>query len=275
MRWESEVKHAELTPVRTWSKRDEGNFGGYSLLTPDQNTLSHHGVPGMKWGVTTKEYIKKGYNTLKRRQAILKQKRKAEAKAQFEEGYHRGQRVASNTHFIKDRVNDVLRRKEGPKERLSDRAVDKGVDYALKKTGLDKTVKKYGLDHYIPMAKDFLKNKKDEKIEEFYESLGTEEGQERLQKFANFMARGTSLLLQGGSGVKRLASEGGRLVRNAVGAKARSVAQKAKSSLKEGYRWLLEEDNARKKETLYKIATSVQQNAENKLAEFLNQKRKK
>ena len=239
MRWKSEVQNAELTPARTWSKRDEGNFGGRSLLTPDQNTLSHHGVPGMHWGVTTKEYVKKGYDTLKRRQAILKQKRQAEAKAQYEEGYRRGQRVASNTYFIKERVAAIMKKKKRQEEgSLSDRAVNKAVDYALKKTKLDKTAKQYGLDQYIPQAKDFLKNKKDEKLDDLYEYLQTENGQKKLTQFANFMGRGVSAFVSAGYSVARVARKGGQIARQVVKTGVKSAAKIAGSSVKSGYKWL-------------------------------------
>ena len=209
------------------------------MLTPDQDTLSHHGVPGMRWGVTTKEYVKKGYNTLKRRQAILKQKRKAEAKAQYEEGYHRGQRVASNLWFVKDRANAILKKKREQEEgSLSDRAVSKAADYVLKKTKLDKKAKEYGLDQYIPKAKDFLKDKKNDLLDNVYEYIQTENGQIRLQKIANLLARGVSVSARAGSEVARAASKGGKIARKAV----KSAAKAAGSGIKAGYKWLREGD---------------------------------
>ena len=195
MRWNSGVKHAELTPAQIWSVRDDGNFGGRSILTPDKNELTHFGVPGMKWGVRTKEYIKTGYNTLKRRQAILKMQRKAKAKAEaqtnFDEGYKRGQRVASNTNFIRKKVGKVLAIKEAQnKQSLSDRAVDKGTDLLLKKSGLGKTIKDYGLESFIPKAKDFLKSKKNQSIDSLYNYAKTKEGQEDIQKAVNYILTG-------------------------------------------------------------------------------------
>lgn len=240
MRWEGKAKHDKLTPAHTWSKRDEGNFGGRSLLT-DQNELIHEGVPGMRWGVITKKYVKKGYNTIARRRAILKQKRKAEAKAQFEEGYHRGQRVASNSYFIKNKVSTVLDRKKREQEgSLSDRAVSKATDFALKKSGVDKQLKKYGLDVYIPRAKDFLKQMKDQGLDKIYEDLQTEKGQARLQKYVNFMARGVSKSIGAGQIAARLAGKGGRIARKAIGAGIRSAAKASGSTVKSGYKWLRE-----------------------------------
>ena len=194
MRWNSGVKHADLTPAQTWSVKDDGNFGGRSILTPDKNELTHFGIPGMKWGVRTKEYVKTGYNTLKRRQAILKMQRKAKAKAEaqanFNEGYRRGQRFASNTNLIKNKVNKILKKKEEQnKERLSDRAVDKGTDLLLKKTSLGKTVKEYGLDSYIPLAKSFLKSRKDQGLDSLYDYMKTEDGQRKLQNVVTFLTK--------------------------------------------------------------------------------------
>lgn len=241
MRWESNVKYAELTPARTWSKRDEGNFGGRSLLTPDQNTLSHHGVPGMKWGVITKEYVKKGYDTLRRRQAIQKQKRQAEAKANHDEAYRRGQRVVANSTFIKYDVDEIMRRKKRQQEgSLSDRAVSKAFDFALKKTKLDKTAKQYGLDQYIPQAKDFLKNKKNDLVEDMYKYLQTEKGMISLQKFANLMTRGVSVSIRGGQEAARLARIGGSYAKQAAKSGAKAAVKYLGSSAKSGYKWLRE-----------------------------------
>lgn len=272
MRWESEVKFAELTPAQTWSKRDEGNFGGRSLLTQDQNGLSHYGIPGMRWGIKTKEYVKKGYNTIARRQAILKQKRKAEAKAQMEEGYRRGQRVAANTHFIKNRVNPILARKqelEHPKERLSDRAVDKVTDFALKKTGLDKEIKKNGLDAYLPMAKDFLKQMKDNKIDSIYYDLKTMAGQMRAQKFATFMTNG---VYRRGQNISKLVRQDRRTVARTIGRAALNAAGKATRSLRTEARSKYEE---LRRVGAKELARSAGDKAFNKFMDFLSKKRKK
>ena len=198
MRWEGEVKHAELTPVRVWSKRDEGNFGGRSLFDED-NSLSHHGIPGMKWGVRTKEYVKKGYDTLKRRMAIQKMQRKAEAKAHYNEGYERGKRVAANTYFIKNKVQKVLDKKaEQNKERFTDKMVDKAFDKVLDKTGVGDTVKQYarqfGLEQYADMgldkARDMLKRLKDGQIDRVYDFMWSDNGKDLLQKAATFIGKG-------------------------------------------------------------------------------------
>lgn len=248
MRWESNVKHAELTPVRTWSKKDEGNFGGRSLLTPYSDELTHHGVLGMRWGVQTKEYIKKGYNTLKRRQAILKMKRKAEIKARFQEGYERGQRVAANTHFIKNDVSKILAKKEAPKKQsITDRAVDKGTDFILKKSGLEEMAKAYGLDAFIPKAKDFLKARKNDGIGMIYNLLRDPTNQQKLQNALNSVltsriARSAARpISEFGSAIRRNAPDiSARAIARGVKTAARAVGRGAVSGAKSGYRWLRE-----------------------------------
>ena len=270
MRWESEVKHAELTPAQIWRFKADGNFGGHSLLTPDSNTLSHHGVPGMHWGITTKEYVKKGYNTIARRQAILKQKRKAEAKAQFEEGYHRGQRVAANSTLVKRRTDKVLERKEGPKESLSDKAVSKATDFALKKSGLNKEIKKRGLDPFIPKAKDFLKQIKDEKLDSIYEDIQTEEGRVRLQRFATFMTKG---VYQRGQSILQLAQHGGRrAVGKAIGKAALNAASIATREFKEIARNKYED---LRRVGFKELAKSTGDKAFNKFMDFMTKKRRR
>lgn len=241
MRWESKVKYAELAPAQTWSIRDEGNFGGFSLLTPDSNTLSHHGVPGMHWGITTKEYVKKGYNTIARRQAILKQKRKAEAKAQFEEGYKRGQRVASDTYFIKKKVSDVLARKEDKnKQSFSDRVVDKGTDFVLKKSGLDKIAKEYGVDAFLPKAKDFLKEQKDKGLDKIYDTLQDEEGQKKIQEAVNYVLTGrvTKGIVKATSAVASSTRRNAPKVGKVIGRGVKASGRAALSGAKAGYRYL-------------------------------------
>lgn len=270
MRWESEVKHDKLTPAHTWSKRDEGNFGGRSLLTDQNGTLAHFGVPGMKWGVKTKEYVKTGYNTLARRRAILKQKRKAEVKAQFEEGYHRGQRVAANSTLVKRRADKVLERKEGPKESLSDRAVSKATDYALKKYGLDKEIKKRGLDPFMAMAKDFLKQIKDEKLDSIYEDFQTEEGRVRLQRFATFMTKG---VYQRGHSISQLAQHGGRrAVVKAVGKATLNAASRVTREFKETARNKYED---LRRVGFKELAKSTGDKAFNKFMDFVTKKRRR
>lgn len=241
MRWKSEVKHAELTPARTWSKKDEGNFGGRSLLTPDLDSLAHYGVPGMRWGVKTKEYVKKGYDTLKRRQAILKMKRKAEAKAQYDEGYRLGQRAALNTHFVQKRVKIALDKKAAQnKQSFTDNAVDKGTDFLLKKSGLGKTIKDYGLDTYLPMAKNLLKNLKDKKLEDLYDTLKDEESRDKLVDTLNrflsgrIVRGGARAIYESGRAVRRYAPDVGR----AAGTAAKIGAKVAGAAVKSGYKWL-------------------------------------
>lgn len=247
MRWESKVKYAELAPAHNWRFKDSGNFGGRSLLTPDQDTLAHYGVPGMRWGVKTKEYVKKGYDTLKRRQAILKMKRKAEAKAQYDEGYHRGQRVASNTYFIKSKVAEIISKKEARnKQRFSDRVVDKATDFALKKSGLDKMAKAYGLDAHIGTAKKFLKDKKDESIDNILESLKDEENQKRVQDALNriltgkVVRSGVEIARSVGSAVRRNAPEIRRTIRRSAALAGKVAGRKVLTAAKVGSKWLRE-----------------------------------
>ena len=241
------MKHAELTPAQTWRLKSDGNFGGRSLLTPDPDTLAHYGVPGMRWGIKTQEYVKKGYNTLKRRQAIQKMKRKAEAKAQYDDGYNRGQRVASNTYFIKKKVAAVLEKKEAktnPKQSLTDRAVDKGADFLLKKSGLDEIAKAYGLDAHLETAKNFLKDQKNKGIDGIYDWLKDGDNQQKAQDILNRILTGRIV----GGGLRRLGQAGSDLidrapdVRRAIGRGAVSAAKAAlrgiRSGARSGARWI-------------------------------------
>lgn len=249
MRWEGEVKHAELTPVRVWSKRDEGNFGGRSLFDED-NFLSHHGIPGMKWGVRTKEYVKKGYDTLKRRMAIQKMQRKAEAKAHYNEGYERGKRVAANTYFIKNKVQKVLDKKaEQKKERFTDKMVDKAFNKVLEKTGVEDSVRQYarqfGLEQHVDTglnkARDMLKNLKDNQIDNLLDFMRTDKGKDLLQKAATFIGKGAYKVASVGELVAPYARKGlsyaGQAVKSGLKTGLKATGRGVVNTFKSGYKW--------------------------------------
>ena len=254
MRRESARRYLAGPSAPVWGAQKEFGYGEgpildqkphktNSTLYSSEDELAHYGIPGMKWGVRAKEYVAKGYNTMARRLAINKMKRKAAAKAeaqkQFNEGYQRGQKVASNTYFIKNRVADVLRRKQEKEEgSRSDRAVDKATDYILKKTKLDQKAKEYGLDAYIPAAKDFLKDRKNDFIDKIYDDLQTEDGQKRAQKVANFLGRSVSASISVGESAGRLALKGSKAVAKVAKSGVKSTAKFAGKSVASGYKWL-------------------------------------
>lgn len=247
--WNSQVKYFEKSPAQIWSIKSDGNFGGRSLLTPDPDELAHYGIPGMKWGVRAKEYVAKGYNTMARRFAIQKMKRKAAAQAehkrQYEEGYRRGQRAASNTYLIKKHVAETLKRKEGPKESLVDRGINKGVDTLLKKSGLEKTARDMGIDKKTiedakNKAKDFVKDFKNNKLDDLYDWIQTPDGKEKAEKALNFIRKGTvkSIVAARNAApkVRRTLHETRKAASVARKAAGRFIASTAKSS----YKWLRE-----------------------------------
>lgn len=258
MRRESTRRYLAGPSAPVWGAQKEFGYGEGPILDrspkrtcetlySSDDELAHYGIPGMKWGVRAKEYVAKGYNTMARRLAIKKMQRKAaakeEARRQFEEGYQRGKKVVANSYFIKRRVDDTLRQKREQEEgSASDRAVDKATDWALKKTGLDKMAKNYGLDAYIPMAKNFLKSKKDELVDNIIDGLQTEEGQQRLQKVANFLGRGVSASISVGTGIASAAKSGGRIAAKAARSGLKAAARFAGESTKSGYRRLREGD---------------------------------
>lgn len=128
----------------------------------DNQYLEHHGVPGQKWGVITKEYQKVGYDhrydhtQFKNRQsqAVVKMKRRKmaqeyERRRNRELAYRNGQMVGDN-FFYKARYNEQKRqqteeRKRNPKPDIIRRTVDKIAD-------------QFGLKEYSEMASDFIKD---------------------------------------------------------------------------------------------------------------------
>lgn len=219
MRWENDIDYLPEASAQSWSKRSDGNFGGMPILelnvygrnpirqdiSAENESLSHFGIPGMHWGVTTKEYIKKGYNTLARRQAILKRQRQAKAKEEqrrnFEEGYRRGQKKASNTYYVKNRVQEILDRKKLQEEgTLSDRLVRKGFKKTLKNKSFNKAVDKinestqeYGIDAKKLIRENgeaFLLTAKNIAVDTVINGMRSEKGQARLQNVATFITTG-------------------------------------------------------------------------------------
>lgn len=242
MRWENQNGSFSVPSAPAWGAQKEFGYGEGPILDRCSNCssdeLSHYGIPGMKWGVRAKEYVKTGYNTMARRMAIQKMQRKAAAKAearrQYDEGYHRGQRVMSNTRLIQRRSDRVLDRKyDGAKESFSDRMVSKGFDKLFKKADLEKTARKMGFSkHTIETAKtaskNLLKRLKDKKLDDLYDYIQTDDGKEKLQKAVNFISKGTARAIN--AGVKA-APEVRRAVRSVGRGAKKLVSDSARKSL--------------------------------------------
>lgn len=236
MRWENQNGSFSVPSAPVWGTKKEFGYGEGPILDRSlDNELAHYGIPGMKWGVRAKEYVKTGYNTMARRMAIQKMQRKAAAKAvakrEYDEGYHRGQRVMSNTRLIQRRSDRVLDRKyDGTKESFSDRMVSKGFDKLFKKADLEKTAREMGFSKQaISTAKtaatNLLKNLKDQKLDELYDYIQTDDGKEKLQKAVNFISKGTARAINAGVNVApkvgQAARIAGRGAKNLVAASAR------------------------------------------------------
>ena len=258
MRWESQNGSFSVPAAKAWGTQKEFGYGEGPILdrNPERTNLvmyrseeelAHYGIPGMKWGVRAKEYVKTGYNTIARRRAIQKMQRKAAVKAerqrQYEAGYKRGQQVASNTYFVKNRVGAVLSRKESSeKESLTDRAVQKGFDTLVKKAELEKTAREMGFDKKTietakTAASNLLKKLKDRKLDDLYDWIQTDDGKEKLQKAVNFVAKGTSKAI--GVGIKA-APKISRASRAAAKVAKREAKQFVSSAAKTSYSWIKE-----------------------------------
>lgn len=236
MKWESDSGYLPVPSEKDWGVKKELGFGGNSILDNSENELMHYGIPGMKWGVRTKEYIAK-------RLASSRTKREAERKRQYEEGYNRGRRVASNTYFIKNRVANILaekkRREEEAKGSLSDRFVDKNFDKLTDKMGISDMLKGFGLDE---KAKDYLKDFKDKKIDDALDWMQTENGQKRVQSVANFLGKSTSKAIGVGVKAAPYVKKGAKSAGRAVSKASKGAASAAAKAVKSGYKWLREGD---------------------------------
>lgn len=267
MRWENDTDYLPEASAQSWSKRSDGNFGGRSILesnvygrnplrqdiSVEDETLMHFGIPGMHWGVITKEYVKKGYNTLARRQAILKRQRQAKAKEEqrrnFEEGYRQGQKRASDTYFIKKRVQSVLDKKQRQEEgTFSDRLVKKGFKKALKNKEVNKlidqlneTTQNFGVDaHKLVREKgeEYLLKAKDMGVDAALNWMDSDKGRESLQKVANFLSRGTSSAIGVGLKTAPKIARGIRQGRRAAKIGMKEAGKFVLRSAKTSYHWL-------------------------------------
>lgn len=252
MRWENQNGSFSVPSAPVWGTQKEFGYGEGPILdrSPDcsSDELLHYGIPGMKWGVRAKEYVKTGYNTMARRMAIQKMQRKAAAKAtaqrQFNEGYQHGQRAASNTHFIRSRSERMLSKKhEGEKESLLDRGIGKGVGIAFKKLDLEKTAREMGFSKQaISTAKtaatNLMKNLKDQKLDELYDWIQTDNGKEKLQKAVTFISKGTARAVYASSKAAPKIGRASRQAARMVGSGAKKLitasAKKSLQAIREG-----------------------------------------
>ena len=258
MRWESDNGHSPVPTAKVWGTQKEHGFGeGPILDTPfltmdsvrysSDDELKHYGIPGMKWGVRAKEYVKKGYNIVARRMAIQKMKRKAESRRQFEEGYNRGQRVASNTYFIKKRVNRMLAEKQArldaEKGDRLDRMIDKTVDKVVDKSGIGKMAKDMGFNDElirtgIDKAKDFLKDFKNNNVDKLLDWADSEKGQSQMQSVANFIGKSTSKSIGVGMKAAPYVKKGAKAAARVAAKGGKKAAKAVAKSAVSGYKWL-------------------------------------
>lgn len=195
MRWESANGYRPRETARTWSIQDSGSFGERPVLDRDYRELAdpvgndilmHYGVPGMKWGVITKEYIKKGYDTAKRRLAIQKMQRQAENRAAYEAMYRKGQNAARGTAFYSNKVNPILRERARQEKKNQPDLIERSVK---------KLADKYGLGAYAKLASDKIKELGQNKI---YDILHDAEKVKALQRGADAVGKGGGWLLSKG-----------------------------------------------------------------------------
>lgn len=130
----------------------------------DNQYLMHHGVPGMKWGVITKEYQPVGYDHRRTSAAaqapanavVRKKGTKPPSQAEL---YYRararrmGQQVGENFFYSTRHKYEVKKRQE--QKRALEEAMPKKPDVVDR--GVKKLLQQFDLDQYSEMATNFIK----------------------------------------------------------------------------------------------------------------------
>lgn len=226
MRWESDNGYSPVPTAKVWGARKDYSFGGRpfldgsseirgSFIYASEDNLMHYGIKGQTHGIrrfqnedgslTREGRIRYGKNSIKSfvssKISDYKKQRKAEQLKNFEEGRRRGQRAASRSYFVKNKVAKILsekqRREDSQKGSFIDRKIDSGFDKVVSKTGLEDTILGMGFNkEMVDMAKSAGKNAikafKDKKIDDLKQWAVSDEGRAKLEKASDFVQRSSS-----------------------------------------------------------------------------------
>ena len=217
----------------------------------DNRFLMHHGVPGQRWGVITKEYQKVGYDHRYdhtqfkngQAQAVLNMKRRRQAQRYQEEQYRRraavfGRRVGDN-FFWQARHNEEVRRREAQKQKepkkpdIIDKTIEKAADY-------------FGVKEYSQLASNFLKDQAKNLAIDQVKGLANKgvtyiKGTKVLGTILSLPAKILGKPIAKAANVAANAMDPANVVKNGakfVGKTAKAVAWDAPKMLHKGVKWL-------------------------------------
>jgi len=158
MRWEHDDQFMRYRITGQQKRVGNNHSSVYTMHMQNQgsclskeNYLCHYGIPGQKWGVITKEYEKKGYNTGPRA-SIARKRRYRQQQYEFykKEGRERGNQVGEkwfSSTYDKIRKQEAAKQSQAEQERKPD-VIDKTME---------KVTDHLGLRAYSDMASSFIK----------------------------------------------------------------------------------------------------------------------